>query len=214
MPSISFLVILALIVIFSDAHAVHPTPIEHDAFEKRVKQADTIIFGRFHWLLPIGKIDGIDSVHATQQDTFEFIVYCTMKNKKSPNNIPHVIVVTIEDYGSNHDDGSFDIFLVMFIVEARMTMRKNRWFVLFPEQTKDRNRWSINNRSDAYDLEDELELHVFEQFCFLNPKLPIGKTLFILGVTDLVLIPFGRFPDEWSAQSLSASQSRALFEKW
>ena len=36
--------------------------------------------------------------------------------------------------------------------------------------------WTINNRTEAFDLEDELDLHVFEQMCFLHPKLPIGES--------------------------------------
>ena len=38
-----------------------------------------------------------------------------------------------------------------------------------------RNTWIVNNQSDAFDLDDDLELRVFEQFCFLKPKLPYGK---------------------------------------
>ena len=53
-------------------------------------------------------------------------------------------------------------------------MKKNSWFILFPELSHLKNTWLINNRSDAFDLEDDLELRIFEQFCFLKPKLPIG----------------------------------------
>jgi hypothetical protein len=53
-------------------------------------------------------------------------------------------------------------------------MKKNRWFILFPKLSNLKNTWIIVNRSDAFDLEDDLELRIFEQFCFLKPKLPIG----------------------------------------
>jgi hypothetical protein len=54
-------------------------------------------------------------------------------------------------------------------------MKKNNWFILFPQQSGIKNTWMINNRNDAFDLVDDLELRIFEQFCFLKPKLPIGK---------------------------------------
>jgi hypothetical protein len=54
-------------------------------------------------------------------------------------------------------------------------MKKNSWFILFPKLSPLKNTWLINNRTDAFDLEDDLELRIFEQFCFLKPKLPIGK---------------------------------------
>jgi hypothetical protein len=53
-------------------------------------------------------------------------------------------------------------------------MKKNRWFILFPKLTHLKNTWTIINRNDAFDLEDDLELRIFEQICFLKPKLPIG----------------------------------------
>lgn len=37
-----------------------------------------------------------------------------------------------------------------------------------------RNTWIIENRTDALDLEDDIELQIFEKFCFLKPKLPYG----------------------------------------
>jgi hypothetical protein len=61
-------------------------------------------------------------------------------------------------------------------LDTEIDMRKNRWFVLFPRMTEQEHIWSIDDRSDAFDLEDDLELHIFERFCFLRPKLPIGKT--------------------------------------
>ena len=56
-------------------------------------------------------------------------------------------------------------------------MRKNNWFILFPKISSLRNTWIIYNRSDAFDLEDDLELRIFEQYCFLKPKLPIGMNI-------------------------------------
>lgn len=59
--------------------------------------------------------------------------------------------------------------------ESEIEMRKNRWFVLFPEPTSEENLWSIKNRSSAFDLHDDLKLEIFERFCFLKPKIPFGK---------------------------------------
>ena len=59
-------------------------------------------------------------------------------------------------------------------------MRKNRWFVVFPTKTDLNDIWLIVNRSMALDLEDDIEFHLFEQFCFLNPKLPIGNRIRII----------------------------------
>lgn len=55
-------------------------------------------------------------------------------------------------------------------------MKKNSWFIIFPVKSSIPNTWLINNRSDAFDLEDDVELRIFEQFCFLKPKLPYGKS--------------------------------------
>jgi len=62
-----------------------------------------------------------------------------------------------------------------FYLETEIDMKKNSWFILFPKISHLNNTWIIDNRSDAFDLEDDLELRIFEQFCFLKPKLPIGK---------------------------------------
>jgi hypothetical protein len=64
-------------------------------------------------------------------------------------------------------------------------MKKNSWFILFPKISHLNNTWIIDNRSDAFDLEDDLELRIFEQFCFLKPKLPIGKKKFDSFFTNL-----------------------------
>lgn len=53
-------------------------------------------------------------------------------------------------------------------------MKKNNWFVIFPKMSDIRNTWIIENRTDALDLEDDIELQIFEKFCFLKPKLPYG----------------------------------------
>lgn len=55
-----------------------------------------------------------------------------------------------------------------------MDMRNNNWFILFPTPSHLINTWVISNRSEAFDLEDDLELRIFEEFCFLKPKLPYG----------------------------------------
>jgi hypothetical protein len=62
-----------------------------------------------------------------------------------------------------------------FYLETEIDMKKNRWFILFPKESHLINTWIIDNRTDAFDLEDDLELRIFEQFCFLKPKLPISK---------------------------------------
>jgi hypothetical protein len=59
-------------------------------------------------------------------------------------------------------------------------MKRNSWFILFPKLTQTNNTWLIDNRSAAFDLEDDLELRIFEQFCFLKPKLPLGKKQYIV----------------------------------
>lgn len=76
--------------------------IEQPAFELRVKQAETILFGRFLWMIPINHNDLENIVHATKQDTFEFSVYCTIKKSKAPENVPRVIRILIPDTGRIH----------------------------------------------------------------------------------------------------------------
>ncbi|CAF3890132.1 unnamed protein product [Rotaria sp. Silwood2] len=130
--------------------------IEQPTFETRVKHAETILFGRFNWLIPINNNDNLNEVHSSQQNTFEFSVYCTIKKSKAPENVPRFIHVIIK-----HN-------------ETEMDMKKNTWFILFPKISHLKNTWIIDNRSDAFDLEDDLELQIFEKFCFLKPKLPYG----------------------------------------
>lgn len=65
-----------------------------------------------------------------------------------------------------------------FDLDIELDMKKNTWFILFPEEGHSNKNWIIDNRTDAFDLEDDLELRIFEQFCFLKPKLPIGKIFF------------------------------------
>ncbi|CAF0764236.1 unnamed protein product [Rotaria sp. Silwood1] len=130
--------------------------IEQPTFETRVKHAETILFGRFNWLIPINNNDNLNEVHSSQQNTFEFSVYCTIKKSKAPENVPRFIRIIIK-----HD-------------EIEMDMQKNTWFILFPKISHLKNTWIIYNRNDAFDLEDDLELQIFEKFCFLKPKLPYG----------------------------------------
>ncbi|CAF0892178.1 unnamed protein product [Rotaria sordida] len=130
--------------------------IEQPTFETRVKHAETILFGRFNWLIPINNNDNLNEVHSLQQDTYEFIVYCTIKKSNAPENVPHFIRIIIK-----HN-------------ETAMDMKKNSWFILFPKMNHLKNTLIIDNRSEAFDLEDDLELQIFEKFCFLKPKLPYG----------------------------------------
>ena len=69
-------------------------------------------------------------------------------------------------------------------------MKKNSWFILFPQKSHLPNTWILNNRTDAFDLEDDLELRIFEQFCFLKPKLPIGNKNLLFDHSDLFPIGF------------------------
>ncbi|UJR35228.1 hypothetical protein I4U23_027993 [Adineta vaga] len=136
-----------LTIVFSLINVVILLHIEQSTFETRVKHADTILFGRFNWAIPL---------QTERQNIFEFIVYCTIKKSKSPVNVPRSIQIII----SNN--------------ETEFDMRQNKWFVLFPKTSQTKNTWIIGNRSEAFDLDDDLELRIFEQFCFLRPKLPIG----------------------------------------
>ncbi|CAF4096223.1 unnamed protein product [Rotaria socialis] len=130
--------------------------IEQPTFETRVKNAETILFGRFNWLIPISSNDNFNEVYSSEQNTFEFIVYCTIKKSKAPENVPRFLRIIITNN------------------ETEMDMKKNTWFILFPKMSHLKNIWIVDNRSDAFDLEDDLELHIFEKFCFLEPKLPYG----------------------------------------
>lgn len=87
---------------------------------------------------------------------------------------------------------------------TEIDMKKNRWFIIFPNSSPIKNTWTIHNRSDAFDLEDDLELRIFEQFCFLKPKLPYGK----LKLSQINLFFCARrFSDQWSSESLSKAKS-------
>jgi hypothetical protein len=110
MPLISWVMLPALVVVvvvlllhavtFTRVDAGALSQLEQNAFEKRVKQADTILFGRFHWALPVGSTDNIDLVHLGKQNTFEFVVYCTIKRTRRPSNVPRLIRMTIEHSGN------------------------------------------------------------------------------------------------------------------
>lgn len=132
-------------LLFDNVYVVVQPDFEQIQFEKRVKTAPTIIFGRFNWFSP--------------SNQFQFFVYCTIKENGELNEIRHEISIRIED------------------LESEIEMRKNRWFVLFPEPTSEENLWSIKNRSSAFDLYDDLKLEIFERFCFLKPKIPFGFPL-------------------------------------
>ncbi|CAF0815885.1 unnamed protein product [Adineta steineri] len=158
-PNLMQLILLSTILltmIFSLINAGMLLHVEQPTFETRVKHAETILFGRFNWAIPISNNDHLNDVYSNKQNTFEFIVYCTIKKSKAPDNVSRYIRVTIE-----HNETEID-------------MRKNRWFILFPTKSDVNNIWIIHNRSDAFDLEDDLEFRIFEQFCFLKPKLPYG----------------------------------------
>ena len=94
-------IILLLIVVFSLVNGGLLLHIEQSRFETRVKQAETILFGRFNWAIPINENDHLNEVHFSKQNTFEFMVYCTIKKTKPPANVPRFIRIIIEHNGKN-----------------------------------------------------------------------------------------------------------------
>lgn len=74
--------------------------VEQPTFETRVKHAETILFGRFNWAIPINNNDYLNEVHSSKQNTFEFIVYCTIKKLKMPDNVPRIIRIIIDNNGN------------------------------------------------------------------------------------------------------------------
>lgn len=177
MKELMQLILIAIILrtmIFSLVNADILLHIEQSTFETRVKHAETILFGRFNWAIPISNNDKLLEVYPLKQNTFEFIVYCTIKKSNAPDNVPRVIRITIEHNGTKPMIKKKRLF-IYFYLEIELDMKKNSWFILFPKMTHTRNTWLIDNRNEAFDLEDDLELRIFDQFCFLKPKLPIGK---------------------------------------
>ena len=158
----------------SRVDAARLSQLEQSVFESRVRNASTILFGRFNWAMPISPTDNIDLVHSMQQNTFEFTVYCTIKKSQGLDNVSRFLRVMIKKNGKRRRFSEHSHRTIVCL-ETEMDMRKNRWFILFPKMTVQRNTWLIDDRSAAFDLEDDLELHLFEQLCFLKPKLPIGK---------------------------------------
>ena len=92
--------ILVFILVFDHSHPAVLSRIEQTAFETRVKQADTILFGKFNWDISLDQNDDIDQIYSPKQDTFEFIVYCTIKKTGGSTNVPHLIRIIIEDAGN------------------------------------------------------------------------------------------------------------------
>jgi hypothetical protein len=69
-------------------------------FERRVQHAETILFGRFNWAIPINTNDYLNEVYSSKQNTFEFSVYCTIKKSQTPDNVPRFIRIIIDDNGN------------------------------------------------------------------------------------------------------------------
>jgi len=92
--------IILLTMVFSLVNAGILLQIEQPTFETRVKHARTILFGRFNWAIPISYNDDINEVYSSQQNTFEFIVYCTIKTNKTYENVPRFIRIIIEHKGT------------------------------------------------------------------------------------------------------------------
>jgi hypothetical protein len=90
-------------VVFSLVNGGILLHIEQSIFETRVKQAETILFGRFNWAIPINKNDRLHEVYSPRQNTFEFMVYCTIKKTKPPNNVPRFIRISIEHNGNKKE---------------------------------------------------------------------------------------------------------------
>ena len=98
--------LLILIVLVSLVHAGALSQSEQASFEARVKHADTILFGRFNWAIPVSVDGDAQLVHGVRQNAFEFIVYCTIKKIRTPDNVPRVIRVAIEHNGNeDHLEG-------------------------------------------------------------------------------------------------------------
>ena len=93
--------LLIVIVLVSLVHAGALSPSEHASFEARVKHADTILFGRFNWAIPVSADGDAQLIHDVRQNVFEFVVYCTIKKIRAPDNVLRVIHVAIEHYGDD-----------------------------------------------------------------------------------------------------------------
>ncbi len=99
-----FLVIsLCLTLRFPSINTALFSHIEQPTFEARVKRAETILFGRFNWAVPINTNDRLHQVHSSKQNTFEFLVYCTIKQRKTPDNVPRTIRILIDHQGKTTD---------------------------------------------------------------------------------------------------------------
>jgi len=81
--------------------------IEKPTFETRVKHAETILFGRFNWAIPINNDDDLNKVHYFKQNTFEFSVYCTIKKSQAPDNVSRFIRIIIDHNGNKRDEFIF-----------------------------------------------------------------------------------------------------------
>jgi hypothetical protein len=97
---LTLVIILLLIVVFSLVSGGILLHIEQPPFETRVKQSETILFGRFNWAVPINNNDHLNEVYSSEQNTFEFMVYCTIKKSKAPDNVSRFIRITIEHNGN------------------------------------------------------------------------------------------------------------------
>jgi hypothetical protein len=99
MQLILIVILLLLSLIFSLVDTAGLLHVEQTRFEARVKHAETILFGRFNWAIPISNNDNFNLVHSTKQNTYEFSVYCTIKKSKTPDNVSRFIRVAIEHNG-------------------------------------------------------------------------------------------------------------------
>lgn len=93
--------ILLLTVIFSLVNTGILSHIEQPTLETRIKHAETILFGRFNWAIPVNSNDNLNEVYSSQQNTFEFVVYCTIKKSKAPENVPRFLRITITNNGND-----------------------------------------------------------------------------------------------------------------
>ncbi len=93
------LLVVSLTMIFPLINSGLLLHIEQPTFETRVKHAEIILFGRFNWAIPINMNDNLQEVYTSKQNTFEFIVYCTIKKTNIPDNVPRVIRMIIDDNG-------------------------------------------------------------------------------------------------------------------
>ena len=131
MPLIFQIIFSFLTLIFTVIDAGTLSQIEQTTFESRVKHAETILFGRFNWAVPINTNDHLIEIHSFKQNTFEFTVYCTIKKSHKPDNVPRSIAILIDDDGTNnHRLPGTKLILYLFFVNTSMNSKPEKKTIL------------------------------------------------------------------------------------